>query len=149
MVSTRTLRALGMTAVVAVVAAIAASAAVSADSATVVRIWTDADRKAAVEKVAGAWATAKGVEVEVVQKDFGKIRDDQLGDVFQHDIRRALVRLGQNVSRFGRTHEISHALDEVVEAAEHLARTRIGGIVVFERDVGLVVDDALPHRVVG
>jgi uncharacterized protein (TIGR00159 family) len=65
--------------------------------------------------------------------------------VFQHDIRRALVRLGQNVSRFGRTHEISHALDEVVEAAEHLARTRIGGIVVFERDVGL--EEFIDHGV--
>jgi diadenylate cyclase len=63
--------------------------------------------------------------------------------VFQHDIRRALVRLGQNVSRFGRTHEISHALDEVVEAFEHLARTRMGGIVVFEREVGL--EEFLDH----
>ncbi len=76
MMSTRTLRALVMTSAVAVLAAIASSAAMSASSATVVRIWTDADRKAAVEKVAGAWGTAKGVEVQVVQKDFGKIRDD-------------------------------------------------------------------------
>jgi uncharacterized protein (TIGR00159 family) len=63
--------------------------------------------------------------------------------VFQHDIRRALMRLGQNVSRFGRTHEMSHALDEVVEAAEHLARTRIGAIVVFEREVSL--DEFIDH----
>jgi len=59
-----------------VLAAIAASTATSSSKATTVRIWTDADRKAAVEKVAGAWGTAKGVQVEVVQKDFGKIRDD-------------------------------------------------------------------------
>jgi arabinogalactan oligomer/maltooligosaccharide transport system substrate-binding protein len=76
MVSTRTLRALVMTSVVAILATVASSAAMSASSATTVRIWTDADRKAAVEKVAGAWGTAKGVEVEVVQKEFGKIRDD-------------------------------------------------------------------------
>lgn len=76
MVSTRTLRALVMTALVGVVAAVAASAATSASHATVVRIWTDADRKAAVEQVAGAWAAAKGVQIEVVQKNFGNIRDD-------------------------------------------------------------------------
>src|SRR5690606_14886825 len=39
--------------------------------------------------------------------------------VFQQDIRRALMRIGQNVSRWGRTHEISHALDEIIAAAEH------------------------------
>jgi arabinogalactan oligomer/maltooligosaccharide transport system substrate-binding protein len=76
MTSTRKLRVVVMTAIVGVVAAIGASAATSAGSATVVRIWTDADRKVAVDKVAGAWATARGVEVEVVQKEFGKIRDD-------------------------------------------------------------------------
>jgi uncharacterized protein (TIGR00159 family) len=63
--------------------------------------------------------------------------------VFQQDIRRALTRIGQNVSRFGRTHEIRHALDEVVDAAEHLAKARIGGIVVFEREVPL--DEFLDH----
>ena len=63
--------------------------------------------------------------------------------VFQTDIRRALTRIGQNVSRFGRTHEIRHALDEVVDAAEHLAKGRIGGIVVFERDVSL--EEFLEH----
>lgn len=63
--------------------------------------------------------------------------------VFQTDIRRALTRIGQNVSRFGRTHEIRHALDEVVDAAEHLAKARIGGIVVFERDVSL--EEFLEH----
>lgn len=76
MKSTHVLRALVMTGLVAVVAAVAASVATSASNATVVRIWTDADRKASVEKVAGAWAASKGVEIEVVQKDFGKIRDD-------------------------------------------------------------------------
>lgn len=63
--------------------------------------------------------------------------------VFQSDIRRALTRIGQNVSRFGRTHEIRHALDEVVDAAEHLAKARIGAIVVFERDVAL--EEFLDH----
>jgi len=79
MSSNRMLRRIGLIAPVVVLAAIAASVATGASGqthATVVRIWTDADRKAAVEKVAGAWATSRGVEIEVVQKDFGKIRDD-------------------------------------------------------------------------
>ena len=63
--------------------------------------------------------------------------------VFQADIRRGLVRLGQNVFPFGRTREVSHALDEVISAADHLAKARIGGIFVFERDADLV--DFLEH----
>lgn len=39
-------------------------------------IWSDKDLKPAVEKVVGAWASSKGLAVEVVEKDFGKIRDD-------------------------------------------------------------------------
>src|SRR4026209_2544591 len=45
-------------------------------AATAIRVWTDKDRKTAVEKVVGAWAASKGLSVEVVEKDFGKIRDD-------------------------------------------------------------------------
>ncbi len=76
MVSNRTLRALGITLAVAIIGAVAASAATSASNATAIRIWADNDRKAAVQKVAGEWAASKGVEVEVVLKDFGRIRDD-------------------------------------------------------------------------
>lgn len=57
--------------------------------------------------------------------------------VFQQDIRRGLMRLGQKVGPFGRTHALTHALDEVLAAAEQLAKARIGGIVVFERDAEL------------
>lgn len=45
-------------------------------AATQIRVWTDKDRKTAVEKVVGAWASSRGLSVEVVEKDFGKIRDD-------------------------------------------------------------------------
>jgi maltose-binding protein MalE len=41
-----------------------------------IRVWTDKDRKAAVERVVGQWASSKGLTAEVVEKDFGKIRDD-------------------------------------------------------------------------
>ena len=57
--------------------------------------------------------------------------------VFQQDIRRALMRIGQNVVPFGRTHEVSQVLEEVIDAANHLAKARIGGLVVFQREADL------------
>jgi len=57
------------------VAAIVAST-VSAATQPTVTIWVDADRKAAVDKVAGAWGGLRGVQVNVVQKQFGDIRTD-------------------------------------------------------------------------
>ena len=64
--------------------------------------------------------------------------------VFQQDIRRALGRIGQNVLPFGRKQETTHIVDEVVAATAQLARTRMGAIIVFERDAALeeFVDDA-------
>lgn len=63
--------------------------------------------------------------------------------VFQQDIRRGLVRIGQGVFPFGRQREVTHALDELINAAERLAKARIGGIFVFERDADLT--DFLEH----
>ena len=68
----RTLAAL----VVASLAAIALTSTASGADATTIRIWTDKDRLAAVTKVANAWASSKGAKIEVVQKDFGQIRDN-------------------------------------------------------------------------
>jgi maltose-binding protein MalE len=75
MLSTRSVRVAAGLAVSALVAVVAVSAGASANqqSAKIV-IWADADRKPAVEQVAGAWARTKGATVEVVQKDFGQIR---------------------------------------------------------------------------
>jgi maltose-binding protein MalE len=58
----------------------AASATTDRAAATTVRIWADKDRKAAVDKIATAWARSRGVDVEVVEKGFGDIRD-KLGTV--------------------------------------------------------------------
>lgn len=49
-------------------------------AATTVRIWVDRDRKPAVTRVAGAWASSRGITIEVVEKEFGDIRS-QLGTV--------------------------------------------------------------------
>jgi arabinogalactan oligomer/maltooligosaccharide transport system substrate-binding protein len=76
MLSTKTAARMLVALVVASLAAIALTATASGADATTVRIWTDKDRLAAVTKVANAWAASKGATVEVVQKDFGQIRDN-------------------------------------------------------------------------
>ena len=76
MLSTKTAARMLVALVVASLAAIALTATASGADATTIRIWTDKDRLAAVTKVANAWAASKGVTVEVVQKDFGQIRDN-------------------------------------------------------------------------
>jgi arabinogalactan oligomer / maltooligosaccharide transport system substrate-binding protein len=63
-------------AVALLVLAPGAPAAHRAAAATTIRIWTDQDRKAAVDRVSSAWGSPKGVEVQVVVKPFGNIRDD-------------------------------------------------------------------------
>ena len=68
----------------AVLAAFAAGTVRAASKATTVTIWADQDRKAAVTTLAQQWATARGVDVNVVVHDFGKIRDD-LGTVAAAD----------------------------------------------------------------
>jgi arabinogalactan oligomer / maltooligosaccharide transport system substrate-binding protein len=80
MYSTRR-RALMLVLAALTVGAFASAAAARVDSrdrasATTLRIWTDQDRKAAVDQVASAWGKLRGVDVEVVVKGFGNIRDD-------------------------------------------------------------------------
>ncbi len=57
--------------------------------------------------------------------------------VFQHDIRRGLVRIGQNLFSFGRTYEETHVFEEVIRAVEHMGRARIGALIVFQREADL------------
>jgi diadenylate cyclase len=57
--------------------------------------------------------------------------------VFQPEIRRALVRLGESPvwSLFGGPHE--GAIDEIVKAAVNLSKKSIGAIIVIERETRL------------
>ncbi len=57
--------------------------------------------------------------------------------LFQPELRRALVRLGENpfLGLFFKGE--APMLDEVVEAASVLSRNRLGGIIAIERKVGL------------
>lgn len=56
--------------------------------------------------------------------------------VFQQDIRRALTQVGK--TPFYKPHEESgRIIDEIIAAAQYLARRRIGALIVIERDTGL------------
>ncbi len=58
--------------------------------------------------------------------------------VFQPELRNALAQLGRSRlwNVFARFEE-SEVVEEIVKAAERLARARIGGIIAVEREVGL------------
>jgi len=58
-------------------AAVPATGAVRGTTATggTIRIWTDKDRRADIERIANVWGARRGVNVEVVEKNFGDIRD--------------------------------------------------------------------------
>ncbi len=58
--------------------------------------------------------------------------------VFQPELRAALARLGQNrMMRAFQRLEGSRVADEIVEAAERLARAKHGAIIAIEQEVGL------------
>ncbi len=58
--------------------------------------------------------------------------------IFQHDIRRALMRVGQGLWWSSRSYERSTVFEEVIRAAERLAHLRVGALIVIERDADLV-----------
>src|SRR6476661_1678547 len=57
--------------------------------------------------------------------------------VFQPELRRALMRLGE--TRLFRTwsHQLNDDIDALVETAIFLSRRKIGGLIAIEREVGL------------
>ncbi len=65
--------------------------------------------------------------------------------VFQRDIRRALTQMGK--TPFHKTVDVAiHDVEEIIEAATHMAKRRIGALIVIERDTGLgdVVESGHP-----
>jgi arabinogalactan oligomer/maltooligosaccharide transport system substrate-binding protein len=54
---------------------LAPGAPAAREQGATLRIWTDKDRRADIERIANAWASARGVNVVVVEKGFGDIRD--------------------------------------------------------------------------
>ena len=57
--------------------------------------------------------------------------------LFQGDIRRALTRVGRGTWFGGEREQRTEMIDEVARAAVLLATKRVGGLIAFEREVGL------------
>ena len=55
--------------------------------------------------------------------------------LFQHDIRRALARVGRGFFPSAALQRETQILEEVVRAAQELARKRIGALIVLEREI--------------
>lgn len=57
--------------------------------------------------------------------------------IFQPELRRALIRLGEAPFFRADTPEITQTVEAISEACAYLARSRFGAIIVIERQVGL------------
>jgi diadenylate cyclase len=59
--------------------------------------------------------------------------------LFQADIRRALSHLGAApfFRYLGRSEQVAETIEEIVTAADLLAKADVGAIIVFEREIGL------------
>ncbi len=57
--------------------------------------------------------------------------------LFQHDIRRALARVGRGFFPSVSAQQESQVLEEVVRAAQTLAQKRVGALIVLERETAL------------
>ncbi len=57
--------------------------------------------------------------------------------LFQHDIRRALARVGRGFFPAAALQRETQLLEEVVRACQELARKRIGALIVLEREIQL------------
>jgi uncharacterized protein (TIGR00159 family) len=57
--------------------------------------------------------------------------------IFQHDIRRGLMRVGANLFPTARHYEQTEVFEEIIKAAERLAVARVGALIVLERDADL------------
>lgn len=57
--------------------------------------------------------------------------------VFQPELRRLMVRLGEARFIFGSGSRHSRTVDEILQAVSYLARNKIGALIAIERHVGL------------
>lgn len=57
--------------------------------------------------------------------------------VFQTDIRRVLTQVGKTPFHKQQDDSISNTLDVIIMTVQYLARRRIGGLIVLERETGL------------
>ena len=119
----------------------------------VVRIWADRNRKADVEAIAGPWARRRGLQVQVVEKEFGDIRDgvktvaaEQAPDVIvgAHDWVGKLAADGSIVTLRLRQ-SVTKQFPKYALDAFSYGRTRsaLYGVPVAVENIGLVVNTRL------
>lgn len=87
----------------------------------------------------GVWLMAQILELGTVQWILANFVGYAVFIVivlFQHDLRRALARVGGGIFPVARGAE-SQILEEVVRAAQTLAQRRVGGLIVLERETHL------------
>ena len=90
--------------------------------------------------VAGGFFVAKGLELTTLSWLLDNLINYSiifLIIIFQYDIRRGLVGVGRNLFGSGRHYEETYVFEEVIRAAEQLARVRVGALIVFEREASL------------
>jgi maltose-binding protein MalE len=139
---------------VALCALVVAAPALPKSSAdTTIVIWTDHDRNAAVTKVAGDWASSRGVTVKVVEKTFGDIRDNlktvaaaDAPDVIvgAHDWTGELAANGLVVPLFPKKATLTQFPSYTLAAFSYgTAVKKLYGAPVAVENVGLVVNTKL------
>ena len=153
-------RALVLALVAFTVAALASAAAARVDAggraaASKITIWADKDRRPAVQRVAGAWASRRGATIEVVEKNFDKIRDDlktvdtsTAPDVIigAHDWTGQLAADGSVIPLFPRKAIKSQIPGYALDAFSYGASSKkLYGAPVALENIGLVVNTRLAH----
>ena len=139
---------------VALCALVVAAPALPKSSAnTTIVIWTDHDRNAAVTKVAGDWASTRGVTVKVVEKTFGDIRDNlktvaaaDAPDVIvgAHDWTGELAANGLVVPLFPKKATLTQFPSYTLAAFSYgTAVKKLYGAPVAVENIGLVVNTKL------
>jgi maltose-binding protein MalE len=153
-ISTKRLWSVLTTLAVALCALVVAAPALPKSSAnTTIVIWTDHDRNAAVTKVAGDWASSRGVTVKVVEKAFGDIRDNlktvaaaDAPDVIvgAHDWTGELAANGLVVPLFPKKATLTQFPSYTLAAFSYgTAVKKLYGAPVAVENIGLVVNTKL------
>ncbi len=57
--------------------------------------------------------------------------------VFQPELRRAMVRLGEARLFRNSSRDVDHVIGQIVDAVEEMSKNKIGAIIAIEREVGL------------
>jgi arabinogalactan oligomer/maltooligosaccharide transport system substrate-binding protein len=139
---------LAVGALAALVGASIAPAASHKQSATSVRIWVDNDRLAAVKKVAQAWASKRGVDVDVIGRntnirdDLGTVKAENAPDVVlvAHDVTGQLAANGLVAPLFPK----KAALKQIpAYARKAFTYGKLYGMPVALENVGLFVNTKL------